>query len=730
VTALPPVSAVPPVPPGTPEPQGTKKTRTPRAAILLRDLRKDYFLGSEPVHVLKGIDLEVPEGDYVAIMGPSGSGKSTLLNILGCLDKPTGGEFFLGESDVARLDDDSLAAIRASRIGFVFQSYNLIPQLNVIDNIEVPLYYQGAVTPEGRDRCRELATLVGLGQRLDHRPFELSGGQQQRAGIARSLVNNPRYILADEPTGNLDTATTKEVLAILDRLNADGKTIVLVTHEEEVAAHARRIVRLRDGVVQSDVRHRALEAQRREPLAVGGSPSAAGETSNTPHPTSNLPSAPASWRLLLRTFQLGVKSLLLHPLRSLLTILGIFIGVASVIWLLAIGEGISAKAQQQIALLGAKNIIVTSTPPNFGVGTSKRDRFGGITQIDYENLAATVPSIVRAVPSREVPNREFSYGGKRFVGRLIGSVPGYLALNRMEIARGHFLTDTEIQEKAKVCVLSAKMADQLFGYEDPLGNSVRISGDYFRVVGVLRSRDADAAIPGARAAQDFSADIYVPITSLWTFIFDFYGKTQDGIPIVSQVTLELTDQTQVLDTAAIIRQSLAKAHHPEDFTLTVPLELLEQARNTRLMFIAMMGLVAAISLLVGGIGIMNIMLATVTERTREIGIRRAIGARRDDITRQFLVETIVLSIAGGVTGMLGGLACTPILLLTLEFLGSAFPRAMAALPDTVRTMTPIIVPWSLPLAFGISVAVGVVFGLYPARRAAAMNPIEALRHVT
>jgi ABC-type lipoprotein export system ATPase subunit/ABC-type antimicrobial peptide transport system permease subunit len=683
----------------------------PRPAILLRDLRKDYFLGTEPVHVLKGIDLEVPEGDYVAIMGPSGSGKSTLLNILGCLDKPTSGEFFLGESDVARLDDDALASIRASRIGFVFQSYNLIPQLNVIDNIEVPLYYQGAVTPEGRERCRELATLVGLAQRLDHRPFELSGGQQQRAGIARSLVNNPRYILADEPTGNLDTATTKEVLDVLDRLNADGKTIVLVTHEEEVAAHARRIVRLRDGVVQSDTRSRPIEV----------APKAAPPAAHV---------APASLRLLIRTFQQGVKSLLLHPLRSLLTILGIFIGVASVIWLLAIGEGISAKAQQQIALLGAKNIIINSALPNFTTGASKRDRFNGVTQPEYENLAATVPSIVRAVPVREVPAREFSYGGRRYIGRLVGSTPGYLALNRMEIARGHFLTDTELEEKAKVCVLSAKMADHLFGYEDPVGKSVRISGDYFRVVGVLKARAADAAIAGARAAQDFSDDVYVPITALWALVFDFYGKTQDGVPIISHVTLELTDQSQVLDTATIVRESLTRTHSPEDFTLTVPLELLEQARNTRLMFIGMMGLVAAISLLVGGIGIMNIMLATVTERTREIGIRRAIGARRDDITRQFLVETIVLSIAGGLTGILGGLACTPILSLALSGLGSAFPRAMAALPDTVRTMTPIIVPWSLPLAFGISVAVGVVFGLYPARRAAAMNPIEALRHVT
>ena len=667
--------------------------------------------------MLKGINLDVPEGDYVAIMGPSGSGKSTLLNLLGCLDKPTGGRFDLGGDDVAQLDDDSLARIRASRIGFVFQSYNLIPQLTVLENIEAPLYYQGNVTPEGRERCRQLAELVGLGERLGHRPSELSGGQQQRAGIARSLVNDPRYILADEPTGNLDSVTTTEILAVLDKLNADGKTIILVTHEDEVAHHARRIVRLKDGVVQSDTRSRPVEGRV-----------AKGEVSAV-LPGSSSSRASASLRLLWRTVQLGVKSLLVHPLRSLLTVLGIFIGVASVIWLLAIGEGISAKAQQQIAELGAKNIIInTTTPP--AQQTSRASRFFGVTRRDYENLAASVPTILQTVPVRELPKREFAYGTNRYNGRLIGTTPGYLQLNRMSIGRGHFLTDTEIEERAKVCVLAADVAGELFGYEDPIGRSIHIAADYYRVVGVLKARKADSAIPGAREGQDFTRDVYIPISTIWTLVYDFYGKTEDGIPIVSQVTLSLADQKQVIDTADIVRASLARTHSRDDYSITVPLELLEQARNTRLMFIAMMGMVAAISLLVGGIGIMNIMLATVTERTREIGIRRAIGACRRDITRQFLVETIVLSIAGGITGMIGGLACTPILALTMRFLTNAFPRAIAALPDTVRTMTPIVVPWSLPLAFGISVVIGVIFGLYPARRAAAMNPIEALRHVT
>ncbi|HEX3871306.1 MAG TPA: ABC transporter ATP-binding protein [Pirellulales bacterium] len=223
-------------------------------AVRIEELTKEYHLGGEIVKALAGVSLDIPQGDYVAVMGPSGSGKSTLLNLLGCLDRPSAGRFFLGDDDVAQLNDDELSEIRASRIGFVFQSYNLIAQLTVIENIEVPLYYRGRLTREDRQRCRDLATMVGLGHRLEHRPTQLSGGQQQRAGIARSLINDPYFILADEPTGNLDSVTTEEILSLFDELNEVGKTIIIVTHEEEVAQRAKRIVRLRDGLVQSDTR--------------------------------------------------------------------------------------------------------------------------------------------------------------------------------------------------------------------------------------------------------------------------------------------------------------------------------------------------------------------------------------------------------------------------------------------------------------------------------------------
>jgi macrolide transport system ATP-binding/permease protein len=691
-----------------------------RLALRLVDLEKEYPLGQESVLVLKGIDLEIPEGDYVAIMGPSGSGKSTLLNILGCLDRPTGGRFYLGGDDVAQLNDDELAFIRASRLGFVFQSYNLIPQLTVHENIEVPLYYQGQITAEGRARCTELAANVGLDHRLDHRPPQLSGGQQQRAGIARSLVNNPQYILADEPTGNLDSQTTSEILLLLERLNAKGKTIVLVTHEDEVARNARRIVRLRDGVIESDVRTRPpAEAEGHEEEA---------------KPLSAVkPSLFTIFRHVLRTLHLGLKSLRLHPLRSALTMLGIFIGVASVIWLLAIGEGISAKAQEQIAQLGANNLILNTVqpPPAQGANTKRQNRYG-VTQRDFLALMSTIPELRGAVPTRELERRDMSFGARHSTGRLVGTGPGYVNLKHLTVARGRFLTDADMRSKAKTCVITPTLAIELFAYKDPIGETIHVGGDYYRVVGVLTAPASAAPVqgPGSKNTDDPTRDCYLPLTTMQAMIYDYWGQTESGVPILSSITLSLRDTKQVMDAAAVVKKTLQHFHQQEDYTVTVPLELLRQARNTRLLFIAMMGMIAAISLLVGGIGIMNIMLATVTERTREIGIRRAIGARKADIIRQFLVETIVLSTAGGVLGVIGGLTCKPAFALVMFIVTKSFPAAVAAMPESIRGMTPILVIWSLPAAFAISVGIGVVFGIYPAKRAAAMNPIEALRHVT
>jgi putative ABC transport system permease protein len=434
----------------------------------------------------------------------------------------------------------------------------------------------------------------------------------------------------------------------------------------------------------------------------------------------------------LRTWQLGAKSLLLHPLRSLLTVLGIFIGVASVIWLLAIGEGISLKAQEQIEGLGANNIIVRSVkPPPETLGTSGGPTPYGLKREDFRRLV-TLPTIERALPIREI-RRRFMYGDKLIDGRLVGCTPEYAEVTQLEVDRGHFLTDAEVADKANVCVLSAGVAERLFTYEDPIGRTIRVEESPYTVVGVMKFRNPSAGIGGSLAAQDFNDDVYIPYSTLLTRIGDFVAIIRSGsfegeIVELSQVTLRISNVDKVMETADLVRDQLSRHHKVEDYAVTVPLELLEQARTTRMMFIIFMGMIAAISLIVGGIGIMNIMLATVTERTREIGIRRALGAKRRDITRQFLAETVLLSVVGGVVGILGGLTCGPLTNLVRGVADKFFPDVMKDLPDLIRSIEPIVVPWSIPVAFGISVCVGLIFGLYPAMRAAAKDPVESLRH--
>ena len=680
----------------------------------ISNLTKIYEMGDEKVVALDKVSLEVPEGDYVAIMGPSGSGKSTLLNILGCLDKPTSGNYQIGGESVEEMNDEDLSALRGKSIGFIFQSYNLIPYLNVLENISLPASYEKESNLDDK-KARELATIVGLGDRTTHLPLQLSGGQQQRVGIARSLANDPAFVLADEPTGNLDSKTTSEILELLDEFNQRGKTVILVTHEEEVAARACRIIRMKDGRIVSDERSREPENLiYKEQTSV-----------NLNQESSN--HFKRAFKNLLKS---ALQSIVTHPLRSLLTGLGVFIGVVSVVWLLAIGEGIADQAEGEIMELGASNLIISSKRPPEEERSSKGAYFYsyGLTENDYQKISQTVPHISASYPTRELNNRTIFTKAAKTRAELLGCLPNYRSLHNLVLTKGRFISEEDNYDGAEVCVLASSLAKTLFPFGDSLGKPVNIGGNLYTVIGEVAPRTNLNDSGGLGFKELFEDNVYLPLATHWSKIFDYYYRGYDGSNLISKITLTIDDQGKLLSVAQMIRDLLQNDHGIEDYQVTVPLELMEQAERAKMTFVALMGLVAGISLFVGGVGIMNIMLATVTERTREIGIRRAIGAKQRDIILQFLAETIVLTGMGGMVGILAGLLCEPAYSTILEFMETLAPTLYQSLPPSMQGMEPVLVPWSLPLIFGVAVLTGVIFGLYPARKASQMDPVEALRH--
>ncbi|HOW35641.1 MAG TPA: ABC transporter permease [Candidatus Omnitrophota bacterium] len=643
-------------------------------------------MGSEKVKALEDVSLKILPGEFVAIMGPSGSGKSTLMHILGLLDRPESGDYYLGKIRTNDLSDEELAAVRNRLVGFVFQQFHLLPRINALENAALPLIYAGKqhLKEEAKRRIEE----VGLGDRAHHRPNELSGGQQQRVAIARSLVNDPLIIFADEPTGNLDSKSKEEIIGILKGLNQKGKTIVMVTHENEMAVHAKRIIRTFDGKVISDVMQEA-------PAKLSGSDQA----DKLIDAVLSKSERKARETKFLEYLRQASQAMLSHKMRSFLSILGILIGVAAVIAMLALGTGAKEAIEKQLASLGSNLIMVMPGSSRIhGVSLGA----GAVTRFTFQDVAAIekLTGLVKKVSPSVTGRGQLVYANKNWNTQVEGVGVNYAEIRAATPAVGRFFTDEEVRVRDKVAVLGTTVAAQLFGDADPIGETIKINLVNFKVIGILPAK-------GATGFRDQDDTVVIPVT---TAMYRVFGKEYlDSISVEADGP-DVVEEAQDAISGLIIKQHRLMTEDEQDsFQIRNMADIKNTLTSTTKTMSLLLGAIAAISLLVGGIGIMNIMLVSVTERTREIGLRKAVGANNKDIMVQFMIEAVLMSFIGGIAGILlgGGVS----VLITL-FVGWA-----------VR------VSWfSVILATTFSLVVGVVFGMWPAQKASQLDPIEALRY--
>ncbi|WP_326539248.1 MacB family efflux pump subunit [Pseudorhodoferax sp.] len=637
--------------------------------IELKAVTKTYANGDLSVQVLHGIDLTIREGEFVAIMGASGSGKSTLMNILGCLDRPTTGSYhFLGR-DVSQLSRDELALLRRDDFGFVFQSYNLIATASAAENVEVPAMYSGMPTAERHAHALELLDGLGLGERHHHRPNQLSGGQQQRVSIARALMNGGRIILADEPTGALDSKSGADVMVLLAQLSAQGHTVILITHAREVAEHAHRLIEIKDGHILSDT---------------GRADRSPETTAFTPQPHRGGGSFLGD---VVEAAKMALRSLRANVFRSVLTLLGIVIGVGSVIAMLAIGDGAKQAVIDRISAMGSNLLLVRPGAPNQrGFNNTATLVLSDVHAID------TVPNVLAAVPE-QTSAATLRRSGADYISTVNGTSAKFPVARQWPVARGTFFTEEDDATYAKVAVLGQTVANALFADgSEPVGQYVLIGNLILQVVGVMSERGASPM------GTDQDDVVFVPYATS--------SLRLSGQRFLRNVTVAVDDVSRIDETQADVEKLLLERHGVVDFQIRNMASILEATAETQNTMTILLGSIAAISLLVGGIGVMNIMLVSVTERTREIGIRMATGARERNILQQFLIEAVVVSALGGAIGVAGGLVTASII---------------AAFDTPIQySLTPVL------LAFGCAFATGLVFGWLPARKAARLDPVVAL----
>ncbi|HLV77049.1 MAG TPA: MacB family efflux pump subunit [Marinobacter sp.] len=640
----------------------------PTPLIELRGISRWFGEGELTVPVLRDIDLRIYPGEFVAIMGPSGSGKSTLMNILGCLDQPSAGQYWFDGRDVSRLSRDDLALLRREAFGFVFQSYNLLPGMTARENVEIPAIYAGVAPSRRHQRAEQLLTELGLGERLAHRPAQLSGGQQQRVSIARALMNGGQIIFADEPTGALDSKSSRDVIRLLTELSEQGHTVILITHDQNVANVARRQIRIADGEIISDTgADTGLSPRAVSPGGVRQS------------------AALGDWQEAIKS---AVRSLRSNLFRTALTLLGIVIGVASVITMLAIGEGARKDVVDRISSMGSDLLLIRPGGPD-----QRGGRWSVTTLIpeDYQAINE-IQGVLAAIPEL-TGGQTLRYSNRDHQAEINATSFEFPVARQWPVARGMFFSEYDQDNYAAVAVLGKTTADALFGDDSPLGKHLMVNNVLFQVIGVMEEKGASPM------GQDQDDVVFVPYT---TGSLRIFGQTH-----LRNITVAVADTRRMADVEAVIHDTLLARHGGvEDFTIRNMASLIDTISETQNTLTWLLGSIAAISLLVGGIGVMNIMLVSVTERTREIGIRMATGARAWNILQQFLTEAWLVSAIGGLIGVGLGIAATQL----IGTLGT--PVHMTLLP--------------MVLAFSCAFATGLIFGFLPARKAARLDPVHAL----